>query len=287
MATNNSSTGKKRPADVICVFNKQVMADAKAADSQVIAASHALECQEIVLGFKLCFLDKGEDTFHFYRDLDIYELYDIAKSAEIIQANVDRFAKNAADLRKQINESSKLLNDLCTKLKDANDSACAMRNCLKSILGFDNAPDELNKVMASSKELSANGQQAAEGLVKIAGIQTFSNVENLKPFAAKMTQYGKDIRALTDENIKKSQEDNKATQTEVTKTIEELNKYQFEGFDAGNIRSALYSTRGFICDGPCYPIEDLDKICEEVNNGQKSDEKHNAVHSGYKGPNAD
>jgi uncharacterized protein Yka (UPF0111/DUF47 family) len=257
----------KLPADVVCKFNKDLKTQISDEWSKINSSRTMIECNEMVRGYKLCCFNMTEETYRYYRDIDNFEIFDVLKSTEIIQTNIDTYIKKNVELSTEIKTGSKLLNDLKTKLHDANNAACAMRNCLKSILGFtdDNVPKEISKVTEIAKALSSDGQYAAEALVKIAGIHTFADVAGLKDFGQKLVIAAKELKTKVDENARKAAEETRAAQTELTNSINELNNIEFRYFGENSTLNALLHTREFICEGECDPIEVVEEICKEFN----------------------
>jgi hypothetical protein len=272
-----SNEGSNKLVGAICEHHRVLKDKKGVSESEIKASSILISYHDMVRGYKLCCLNMAEETHRFYRDIDNYELFDIQKSTEIIQANVDKHSKKNGELAKCIKEGSKMFNDLKVKLHDANNAACAMHNCLKSILGFtdDEVPSEVSSITSLAKELSQDGQNAAEALVKIAGIQTFANVEELKPSAKNLVDKMKQFKKTTDEHIKKAGEDAKSAQAELTRVIEELNTEEFRCFEETNTCNGLTDTINFICEGKCEPISTVDDICEDVTKGTSEGNSQN------------
>lgn len=271
---SNCTNGPTKPANIVCVFTKDIKDKIAVSTSEVSSSATLISYYEVVRGYKLCCLSMTEKTYQFYRDMDNYELFDMKKTTEIIQANVDAYIKKNGDLAKSIKEGSKMLNDLKVKLHDANNAACAMSNCLKSIIPKPDDPifEKITDVTQSAKTLSEDGQKAAEALIKIAGIHTFSNVDGLKSFSQKLVEAIKQLKDLSDNYMKKAAEDAKTAQTELTTSIDELNKAEFKCFGETSTLNANDSTLGFLCadinenndNNECKPIDRVEEICMEV-----------------------
>ncbi|MDX2070782.1 MAG: hypothetical protein SFV55_20300 [Haliscomenobacter sp.] len=271
----NCSNGPTKPANIVCIYHKDIKDKMDVSLSEVSSSNTLISYYEMVRGYKLCCLSMAEETYDFYRDIDNYELYDMQKSTEIIQTNVEAYIKKNGDLAKSIKEGSKMLNELKVKLHDANNAACAMSNCLKSILAFPDGaiPKEITAVTQVAKTLSEDGQKAAEALVKIAGIHTFSNVDGLKSFSQKLAEAMKQFKTLSDDYMKKAAEDAKTAQTELTKSVDELNKTEFKCFGETSALNANNATITFICnDDECCPIERVEAICKAVSRKPEGEE---------------
>lgn len=265
MANTRINGSNERPYAIICKYHKGLKDQIATSKSEIEAAATQVEFLEMKRGYKLCSLKVLEETHDFYRDIGNYELLDMQKSTEIILENINKYKTKKDNLAKTITETSKNLNNLKIKLQEANNAACAMRNCLKSILAFtDETPHEIIKVVNSAKKLSENGQKAAEALVIISGIQTFSNGDGLKSFGDRLVDKVKKFKEQTDGFIKSAEEEAKKAQTELAKVIEEINKKEFENFEVRNKLTALKSTVYFICKGRCRPIGYVEKICKDM-----------------------
>ncbi len=274
----NGNNGQKKPFNVICTYHKVLKDKKKTSESRVESVKKEVEFLEMLRGYKLCCLNIAEETHDFYRDLDNYELYDMQHSTELIQINVEAYKNKKLEMAKTVTDASKMLNDLKVKLHDANNAACTMRNCLKSILGFtdENIPEEINKITGSAKSLSENGQKAAEALIKIAGIQTFSNADSLKSFGQKLVDVVKLLKSASDEFIKKAAEEAKIAQVDLTKTIKDLNQIEFDDFGAKNSLNAVSSSIKFICEGQCQPIDEVGEICRKISKDTQNDNNRDA-----------
>lgn len=274
----NGNNGQKKPFNVVCAYLKFLKDQKKISESGVEAAMKDIEYLEMVRGYNLCCLKLAEETHDFYRDLNNYELVDMQNSTEIIQANLDAYKNKKQEMAKSVTDASKRLNDLKVRLHDANNAACTMRNCLKSILGFadDNIPEELRMVTSSAKLLSENGQKAAEAMTKIAGIQTFSNADGLKQFGERLKTVIERLKNSSDEFIKKAAEETTTAQKDLTKTIKDLNQKEFNEFKEKNHLTAISSSIGFICEGKCQSIDQVEEICRIISKEKQDDDRGNA-----------
>ena len=252
----------------VCKFHKKLTTEHALHKEGLEASQTKIEAWEIVRGYAICSLAKTEQTYEFYRDLINFELFDMKDSAEIIRVNIDEHVEKDTALGNSINQASKILNDLHVKLHDANNVACSMRNCLQNVLGFkdDKVPQELQCVTEPAKGLSKHGKKAADAMVKIAGIHTFSNLETLKPFGVNLSSKLSALEALVDELIETAEGDEKAGQTHLLGVLKELNKEEFSSFHSNAIVNAEKSTIDFICEGECEPIECVEIICKTLGN---------------------
>jgi len=261
------------PAKTICDYRKRLKDELAASESIQFASTSKIAGWKTARGYQLCTLAETEKTLDYYRDLDNYELYDIQQSIVILVTNVATFITWDGDLTKSIKDASKMLNDLKTKMLEANNAACAMRNCLQSIIGFgDNeVPPKLQAVTDLAKKLSENSQKAAEAMVTIAGIHTFADLQPLKQFVQELTTVFKDLKTVTDGCIKAADGDLKAAQAELLKVIDGLNTEMFVSAGAQSAINGLKEALLFICGWDCRPIGCLEEICKKITSAEQSD----------------
>lgn len=275
MATKNNCSVLVQDTPV-CKFHKQLTDQHTLHTQELDASKIKIEGWEAVRAYAICSLAKSEQTFEYYRDLTNYELFDMNDSVQRIKANIDEYVKQDGELSKLISDVSKSLNDLQVKLHDANNAACAMRNCLQSTLSFkdDKMPEELKGVIEKAKDLSKDGKQAAEAMVKVAGIHTFSNLETLQPFGTSLTNKLTALKTLTDGLIATAKADQEKSQTELLGVLKELNIAEFGPFRTVAEINAEDNTLNFICKEECEPIECVEKICMSL--GSKESEASNS-----------
>ncbi|MCX7099054.1 MAG: hypothetical protein NTV43_14225 [Methylococcales bacterium] len=262
MVTNNNCS-VLAPDTPICKFHKQITSENNSHIHELDASKIKIEAWEVVRAYAICTLAKSEQTFEYYQDLTNFELYDINHSVQVIKDNIDGVVKQDGELGKLILDVSKSLNDLQVKLHDANNAACTMRNCLQSTLSFkdENLPQELKEVIGKAKHLSKYGKQAAEAMVKVAGIHTFSNLETLEPFCNSLSNKLVALMSLTDGLIANAKKDQETSQKELNKVLKDLNIVEFGSFRTVVKINAEINTLNFICKEECEPIECVEKIC--------------------------
>lgn len=275
MATTspNKSAEPGTPAKTICDYRKGLKDDLAASESTQLASTSKIAGWKTARGYKLCTLAETEKTLGYYRDLDNYELFDIQQSIVILATNAAMYITWDGDLTKSIKEASKMLNDLKTKMLEANNAACAMRNCLQSIIGFSDSevPKELQAVTDLAKKLSEDSQKAAEAMVTIAGIHTFADLQPLKKFVQDLAAAVKELKALTDGYIKTAGDRLKEAQAELTKVIDGLNTEMFVSAEAQSAINGLNGALSFICGSKCRSIECLEEICKEITCAEQSE----------------
>lgn len=275
MAKKNKcgTTSEETP---VCKFYKNLTKLQKLEENKRAISSIKKKSLEIERSYAACSLEKSETTFSYYRDLNNAELSDMKSSSEIIKANIDKHAMmDTVDLGKEINDTSKLLNELKNKLHEANNAACSMRNCLQSLLGFkdDCVPKQLECVTALAKTLSKDGRNVADAMVSVAGIHTFSNIETLQPFADRLTTKLSSLKGEVDSLAVKARGNEEDAQSELSEVLERLNIEEFECFNTSANINAYDSTRNFICKGECRSIECVNEICKKLGKKETDTDK--------------
>lgn len=276
MATSNNCNALAQETPV-CKFHKKIKEAHKKDGNQLDVSGINIKSLETECDYTLSHLEQTKQTFEFYQNLNDFQLFDMVKSAEIIKADIDEQAKkDTVELGKLITEASKSLNELQVKLHEANNAACSMRNCLQSVLGFKDKDerDELKCVTGLAKKLNKNGKDAANAMINVAGIHTFSNLETLKPSANNLIDKLKILKGQTDTLVVSAQKGKDDAQVKLTEVLEKLNQEQFRYFQATSKVNAHKATLGFICGtGCCPPIKDVGKICDSLSSKDTESEK--------------
>ncbi|MEW7289068.1 hypothetical protein [Aquimarina sp. 2304DJ70-9] len=286
---NGNDSTIPNPEKNICDIQKVIENERKTAESSYTAYTTKRDSKEIARGYKICCLDKAEESYDVYQDLMSCIVLKNYKKTEIIQKNVDDFCKKDDDLEKLINESSKLINELRVKIKEANDAACAMANCIKDCIpepknGAERKGNKaewqrikevykiLKNITDKTSILAAKGQNAFNSTVNVAGIQTFINTCGLKSFASKLIETMKTFKDFISENIKTTEKDVATYRDELNVIVEELAEVTCNLYLEGTKEKGLYATRKFICEGECKdePL-DLSCDCEEDDNCDDDD----------------
>lgn len=290
---DGNDSASQNPEKKICEKLIAIKNEKKATDGLYKANSTKKESKEIAQGYKICCLDKAEDSYHLYQDLMSCILIKNYKKTEIIKANVDAYIKKDDELEKLINESSKLINDLRVKLNEANDAVCVMVNCVKECIlpkpstkrkkggtHKDMTREEkdvdtlLSEITTKTSELACKGQNAFNSAVNTAGIQTFTNTVGLKSFASKLTETMKNLNDCIAENIKTTEKDVITYREELNTVVEELTEVTCNLYAEGSKSQGLERTRYFVCEGECKE-DDMEIICRCVD---KEEDCNDDVH---------
>ncbi len=273
---SSGNGGPRKPDDILCECQTYLKFDYDAAKSQADGKKTLKDSKIEARRYKICCLTKAEITRMTYRDIDNCVALNASKSAETIQKNIDAFIKKDADLAKMIKDDSKLLADLKKKVGEAYDASCIMKNCIKNALDIQDDKNtdadplknqvllDLGQIMTKMAQLNTDSREVFDSAVTIAGIQTFTNTDGLKPFGVQLSDAVKAFQATITGSIKTSEDDVKNAQAELTKVLEELNQISFEK-DAEDVKASAWgSTRKFICEGDCDDNDTVDKFCNKI-----------------------
>lgn len=276
MAKSKNCSGNE-PKTPVCLFIEDLEKKKTVNKEQRATSRIRRESWETLRGYALCTLDNTEKTHQYFRDMSNFELLDMQDSAKIIASYVDTTVTIDSALAKNIAEASKLLVDLQNKLHEANNAACTMRNCLISHLDLDDSQasdkpveQKLKSVTEAAKCLSDDGKTAAEAMVNVAGIHTFSNVEKLQSHARLLVKNVDDLKAWTDSLVASAMNDVKTAQAELDQVHLKLNQEEFGYFHSISSLNAVIGTRNVICsDDPCRSIDCVEKICTKLGEEEK------------------
>ncbi len=277
MASKNNNDGANlRNADTVICENLQVIKNDIMAGESMCEASGILKDSKIAARrYKVCSLDRAEQSNDIYQDILTCVTIGSYKKAEIIKANVDEYITKDDEIGKLIKDTSKLLNEMRVKIEEAHNAACAMSNCFENkILPKSgkstkdgekaDAHGELQQILHKTKELNEKGQNAFESAVAIAGVQTFTNVTSLKEFAANLSASVKTFKDCVEANIGSTTSEVSACRTELSTIEEELAQIMCDEKSQRVNKEGLQCVKDFICDGK-YD-DDLLNICRDTIN---------------------
>ncbi|MBK6931908.1 MAG: hypothetical protein IPH12_14005 [Saprospirales bacterium] len=147
-----------------------------------------------------------------------------------------------------------------------------MSNCISNRLpgelpppaGVEAIETTIGHIKSKSSLADETGGKAFDSVVTIAGIQTFANIDSLKNFGQQLLDAAKGFKTNIDENIKKSAEDVKTAQSELTKTLEELTAARFNLYTECVSVDALGLISEFICSGECDDNKKIEDFCDKI-----------------------
>ncbi len=278
---DNDKKGSQSPETVICETLKVIRNDKDTADSSAAALKTLKKSKETVRAYKICCVDKAEQSYDYYQDILCSIALGNNKKATIIQKDVDDYIKKDDDIEKLIKESSVLLNNLRSKIAEAHNEACAMSNCVKNKLfpktgkstkgdNKNNIAESLKEIMEKTKNLDEKGQNAFDSIVTLAGIQTFTNTGSLKEFVTAVVEKIKIFKGCIDANVKSTGEEANTFMLELNTITEELAQVICDKQTQNNASKALDHLIDFICESECDG--DCLDLCKEIRNCFDSNE---------------
>lgn len=287
MATKSKESTDKilKPGDVICDYHKKLKKEKEGFELGMETAQLAMQQANIERGYEMCCLEMSEMTRGYYTDMKNYELHDMLKSTEIISTNLSDFVAKKATLQDMIQSSAKNLSDLKNKLHEAHDAACAMRNCINRHLDLgegssgadaDASQDvkvALDNVMNASSSLDTDSQDAAEAMVKVAGIQTFTDVEGVQEMVDALKDLVTSLHTSADGYIEAADQQVDTTQEGVLKAVEDLNTAEFDRYGNKTSKIGVQRTLYYICNGYCQPINYVEYICQSMGKNEPGPNK--------------
>ncbi len=269
MASKNNENSSPRNADkVICESLTLIKNDKKTALSAYNANKILRKSKKTARRYKVCGLDKAEESHSVYQDIMSCVTIDSYKKVEVIQKNIDEYAKKDDELEKMIKDASKLLKELRVKIEDADTAACAMSNCFKNKIqpntGKSKKDDQKKKadgmlqdILEKTKKINDQGQNAFESAVSIAGIQTFTNAHSLQPFATNVTNAIKEFKTTVETNITSTAGDVTSCREELNNIAGELAQITCDKKSEAVKYEALDGVVDFVCKGE-YDCDLLD-----------------------------
>ena len=287
MATTStdSTNMTPRPGDFICDYHEELENNKEAFEMGMELSQTAMQQYNIERGYKLCCLEMAEMTHDYYWDMNNYELHDMAKSVEIMSTNLATFVQKKGELQGHIQSSAQKLQALKTKINAAHDAACAMRNCINRHLNLEGGSDDgadhkasqkietaLEQIMRKSTEMDAHSQDAAEAMVKIAGIQTFTDVEGIQELMTSLSEAMTALHTNVTGYLSSANETIGTTQTEIIEVVESLNTEEFKRLDFKTKWIGTRRSIRFICDGYCIPSSHVDEYVESICKSMGGDE---------------
>ncbi len=272
---NNDKKNTQGPESVICGKLKVLRNEKETARSLTKALLTQQKAKETVRAYKICCLDKAEQSNDFYQDIYTCITLSNYKKATIVQQKVDDYIKKDGEIEKLIKESSSQINELRIQIEEAHNEACSMSNCVKNKLlpkkgksskgdNTDKIEDGLKDILSITKTLDEKGQNAFDSMVTLAGIQTFTNTEGLKQFVADFVEKINTFKSSIEASVKTTGEEVIDFRGKLNKIIEELAQINCDKQVQDSMANAMTEIIEFICESDCDG-ECLD-LCKEIKN---------------------
>lgn len=285
MASNNGNDKgtSQTPDTIVCDSLADIKDEKKEAESGKKAGETSRNSKKSAKGYKICCLDGAKETHEVYQDILSCVTLEQYKKTEIIQTNIENYIKKDADIEKLIAESSKLLNDLCTKIVAANSELCTMTTCINDIVfsksskkkrskeekqNADEVTACLDEINSKTGSLKDKGENAVESVITIAGIQTFTNTAGLKDFATNLMTSVTTLKECAEANVASTATEIETFREELNNVVLELAEMQCEEASQGTTIEGLCEVIDFICncdcDGECLDLcAEFDECCKD------------------------
>ena len=205
-----------------------------------------------------------------------------------MKTKIDGYITKNTELQKIIQDASKMLNDIKSRLHDAHNAACAMHNCINRIVDTETPSsnqsirsliETLQRVTDKAKTLDTDSKNAAKAMVHIAGIQTFSDVDGLKAFGGRLCDGMKELKTDVDAYVKGAAEESITIAAEVSDVVVKMNNAEFDWFTHDTAVNGFDKILHFICNGECKNIDCVEEICMQM--GSESDPMEQSKNAPY------
>jgi ABC-type transport system involved in cytochrome bd biosynthesis fused ATPase/permease subunit len=256
-------------------LTKQVILDYKkneltpklnAVQAEVNAAQTKTKSSESNRQYKICAYVKGQEVLNFYNTLDFCEAISAVATSGQIGDKIKKLDAKNGELKKQFDDVVKAVKDLRAKLSEVETKAYEAGDAFEDPSNRDqiNALDRMITVndmnalvdMADKAHDQSNG--AFSTAVDVAGILTFANTESLKGFGDALSQKTADFKKNIDENVKKTTEDVKKSQQELSEASKSLMVNKLTAKDPSVDCTGLNKTDAFLGEGDKAACDCLD-----------------------------
>ncbi|MGF6848839.1 hypothetical protein QFZ51_004074 [Chitinophaga sp. W3I9] len=241
-----------------------------------------------VYKYKQCFFIKAEETWRFYRSIDLCATLPAQKDADLIKEKLSKandvnkaIAAALAIVAKNIQDAKQkfaLLSEAAHKLNNKAEDNCnkAQRAALGKLKAgskdfktcFDNIVDGSQEMYASEggcgdgETVSINKLHCAIG--DVSGIQSFTSLENVIALHKDLADAIKTFRDDVLQNIKTGEEDQKKTYGELGDAKIQKVTIRETLWSARTQTQGIDDIREFLCTLPCGDLPTIKSICEQA-----------------------
>jgi hypothetical protein len=285
-APDRNSGGKGYPTgDAFTAYCRQTEEQHVAAEAERDAARNIYTGSFDARQYQLCLLMKAEATRTEYTNIDYAVATFGQHGAELVGQTVDTIGKKYTDLLKAYDEAYKALFDHEKRMTEVEQAARNLEDCIHDQRNSEQRKiiderlyqenkdfkDLIRQIVEAADAAHNLSDDANEAAVKLAGIQSYINVEGFKPWSVSLADRLKEFKTDVDNNIKKAAEEYKSAQDTFAGSLKDVSKSENQ-WDAAKIKlRSLRTTRDFAC-APAFPADDkmqeqkdkLEKICQEV-----------------------
>lgn len=257
------------------IMTKQVILDYKtneltpklnAVQAELSAAQTKTKSSESNRQYKICAYVKGQEVLNFYNTLDFCEAISAVATSGQIGDKIKKLDAKNGELKKQFDDVVKAVKDLRAKLYDVEMKTYEVGDAFEDptnrdqIVALDRmiTVGHMNALVDMADKAHDQSNAAFNTAVDVAGILTFANTESLKGFGDALTQKTADFKKNIDENVKKTTEDVKKSQQELSEASKALMVNKLTAKDPSVECTGLNKTGEFLGEGDNVACDCLD-----------------------------
>ncbi len=254
---------------------KQVILDYKtneltpklnAVQAELSAAQTKTKSSESNRQYKICAYMKGQEVLNFYNTLDFCEAISAVATSGQIGDKIKKLDTKNGELKKQFDDVVKSVKDLRAKLYAVEMATYEAGDAFEDPTNRDQivalnrtlTVEDMNKLVEMADKARDQSNAAFNTAVDVAGILTFANTESLKGFSDALSQKTADFKKNIDENVKKTTEDVKKSQQELSDASKALMVNKLAAKDPSVERMGLDKTDAFLGEGDNAACDCLD-----------------------------
>lgn len=304
MATNNQ--GQTAPAKDACedVKNtRQILLNSKQELCNELrdAVDNLREAEGTFWGsvevykYKKCLYLKSNDSWRFYRNIEISTSNCSAAEAGMMKEKVKKAGERNVELQKLLKEVAKNVSEAHIKFKALNGAACALKRCMDDTCNGGQRKLLVDKLKEDNKD---HFTEAIECLLTLSdsvyhtdkhkdnhrcpddcycdeninellcftadvvGMQTFSNIENLSAIEKGLNDAITEFHNNVSGNLKAGADDAAKGLEELLKFQQTAAKLKYELFEKRGLASGIKDSKDFVCDPKCVDM-DRKNLCRE------------------------
>jgi hypothetical protein len=265
---------------------KQVILDYKkneltpklnAAQAESRAAQTKTKSSESNRQYKICAYVKGQEVLNFYNTLDFCEAISAVATSGQIGDKIKKLDAKSGELKKQFDDVVKFIKDLRAKLAEVETKTYDVGDAFEDpsnrdqivALGGMITIGDMNALVDMADKAHDQSNFAFSTAVDVAGILTFANTESLKGFGDALSQKTADFKKNIDENVKKTTEDVKKSQQELSDASKALMVNKLTAMDPSVECTGLNKTSAFLGEGDntacdCLDPATIKEVCEAL-----------------------
>jgi len=259
----------------------------KAKQAEKKALETACKLKECVEDYKVCCLEKSQDVWVTYNQLDLCYTSKSTMAVELLNGHINKYCDKEKELEQKLKEAVKCIGETKKKLNEVVNEACKLDRCVKEEKRcknglYDQIKGAKNEWKSLIKEIEAHSVECFNRAcntfdkgVDVVGIQTFVDIESLKVLGSDLQKYTLELQSDIESNIQKSYDQWSKDRAELVTIQKELVQEQFAKCDADNCKDAIRETLEFLCDPNAYLCAKVkDNFGKDVMDDCDDDEEH-------------